>query len=318
MQIPHLNKLALQFKDKPIVFLSITPESRAEIDAFLKKRPMESWVGLTKNHRVLDDYGVTGVGRTFLIDAAGKIAADLTLDKLTAEMLDDLLAQKPITVPKTVPFSSKIRESDNSLSRPVFDVMIRPTTEVGRGSGQGRGKDDLMFKAATIRAIVQMVYVARPTRTSGDLPDDKTRYDVWISLPGATPEALREVARQVVSTAFHVRVRKETKDADVYILSAPNGRPAGLVEAEPRGGIFTGRGKGSLSIEGTLSALAGMVESVTGKPVIDETAITGSFKINLKYQEDVPGSLEDAVRALGFKLEPARRPIEFTIVSKTD
>src|ERR1039458_7098462 len=69
MAIPHLNELAVQFKDRPVVFLSITAESRAEIEPFLKKRPIEGWVGLTKDSKVIEDYGVTGLAHTFLIDA---------------------------------------------------------------------------------------------------------------------------------------------------------------------------------------------------------------------------------------------------------
>ena len=49
--IPHLNELAVQYKDKPIVFLAITPEDRSEIEPFLKKRPIEGWVGIAKAAR---------------------------------------------------------------------------------------------------------------------------------------------------------------------------------------------------------------------------------------------------------------------------
>jgi uncharacterized protein (TIGR03435 family) len=316
MAIPHLNELALQFKDRPVVFLSITAESRAEIEPFLKKRPIEGWVGLTKDSKVIEDYGVTGLAHTFLIDAAGNLAADLTPDKLTGGMLNDLLAQRPITIPTRVPFSSAIRQVDDPLAQPVFDVMIRPTTAIERRGGVGRGNGELMMKAVALRGMLPGLYSVLPTRITGDALEDKTRYDIWISLPGASREAFQVVARDVISAAFHLNVRKETRETDVYLLTAPNGRPPGLVELQPMGGIFSRQGKGSLGLKGPLMSLAHMIEGVVGKPVIDETGIMDSFDIKLTYQDGVNGSLEEAVRGLGLKLEPARRPVEFLTVSK--
>src|ERR1039457_5194390 len=49
--IPHLNDLAEQFKDKPVVFISVTSENEDVVRIFLKNHPMKTWVGL-------DDYEV--------------------------------------------------------------------------------------------------------------------------------------------------------------------------------------------------------------------------------------------------------------------
>jgi uncharacterized protein (TIGR03435 family) len=314
--IPHRNQLAVQFKDKPLVFLSITDEARSVIEPFLKKRPIEGWVGVSKGRKVFEDYGVTGVGRVFLIDAAGKLAADVASYTLSAAILDDLLANRPINVPRTVPFSSAIREVDDTLAPPVFDVMIRPTTALDNRGGVGRGRSDVMFRAMTVRQIVRWAYSARPTRTSDIELDDATRYDVSIALPGATRDAFQQVTRDIVSAAFRVNARKETRDMDVYLLTAPSGRPPGLVEATPTGGILSGGGRGRLKLSGPLMALAGLIENALGKPVIDETGLREAFEIDLKYEAGVPGALEEAVRALGLKLEPARRQIEFLTLTK--
>jgi uncharacterized protein (TIGR03435 family) len=316
MAIPRLNELAVEFKNKPVVFLSITAESRAEIEPFLKKRPIEGWVGLTKDRKVLEDYGVTSLTRTFLIDAEGNLAADLAAYNLTAGMLNDLLARRPVSVPKPVPFSTRIRQLDDSLSPPLFDVMIRPTTAIERGGGVGRGNGELMMKALTPFGMLIQTSAFLPTRITGDAIEDKTRYDLWISLPGASREALQRMALDAICAAFHLNVRKETRDTAVYLLTAPNGRQPGLIEAQPMGfSIFSKQGKGSLKLTGPLLALSHMIENVVGKPVLDQTGIAGSFEIRLTYQDGVPGSLEEAVQSLGLKLEPARRPVEFLAVT---
>ena len=49
--IPHLNDLVEQFKDKPVVFISVTSESEDVVQLFLKSHSMKAWLGL-------DDYEV--------------------------------------------------------------------------------------------------------------------------------------------------------------------------------------------------------------------------------------------------------------------
>lgn len=40
--VPHLNKLADQFKDKPVRFIAITAEAAAAVEPFLKRRPIHA------------------------------------------------------------------------------------------------------------------------------------------------------------------------------------------------------------------------------------------------------------------------------------
>ena len=265
---------------------------------------------------------MTGVGRTFLIDAGGNVAAESAVDKLTTGLLDDLLANRAIPVSNTVSFSERIRSEDDSLAPPIFDVMIRPTTQVENGPGTGRAISELMMRAMTVRGIILQLYMSRPTRMTGDALDDPTRYDVSISQPGASREAFQSVARTIICTAFHINARLETRDTDVYLLTAPEGKPSDLVQIVVPTGQTTfstssRRGKGTLSLKsGGLMSLAGMIEMELAKPVIDETGIRGTYDIKLTWDPNTPGALEEAIRKLGLKLEPARRPIEFLTVTK--
>ncbi|HWC96328.1 MAG TPA: TIGR03435 family protein [Candidatus Sulfopaludibacter sp.] len=317
MAIPHLNELTVQFKEQPVVFLSVTDESSAAVETFLKRRPIEGWIGLARDRKTFADYGVAGVPRTFLIDAAGKLVASVTPNDLTAGLIDDLIAKRPISVPMTVPGSSAFRPSDDPLARPLFDVMIRPTTTLDRSGPVGRAKDSLILKAVTLRGLLGGVYLFPASRITSNAMDENTRYDVWISLPGASLEAFQQVSCDVVRATFDLSVRKETRETDVYVLTAPNGKPPGLVKAEDDGRFTMFGRKGSLSLKGTFGGLGLMMEPLLGKPVVDETGIEGVFNIKVTYRDGVPGSLEEAVRALGLKIEPARRLVEFLAVSKS-
>jgi len=60
--IPHMNELTDHFKDKPIVFISLTNEKQDKIAKFLKeKRAIHGWVGLDTDGSVMKSYGITGI-----------------------------------------------------------------------------------------------------------------------------------------------------------------------------------------------------------------------------------------------------------------
>lgn len=313
-QIPEWNQLATQFKGRPIVFLAVTPENPAAVQLFLKKRPIEGWVGIGD---VAETYGLTGVGHKFLIDADGKVAAIATGKKLTVPLLEDLLAGRPVMFPPDPPrYETKIRTDEPGSAPPVANVIIRPTTVIERGGGTGRGKDEIMFRATPLRIILSSIYRVIPPRIIGEPAEDTTRYDAWISLPGASRETFEAFTRNVVCAGLHVSAEREMRDTEVYLLTAPNGKPPGLVEAVPAGGIVSGLGKGSLKLKGPFLALAGLLERPLGQPVIDETRIDGTYDIKLTYEDGSTDSAIQAVEKLGLKLTKARRPIEFLVVKK--
>ena len=66
--MPDLNELARQFQDRPVQFISVTDEERPVVEAFLRKRPLEGWIGLDPKRRLFQAYGVDGIPQTVLID----------------------------------------------------------------------------------------------------------------------------------------------------------------------------------------------------------------------------------------------------------
>jgi uncharacterized protein (TIGR03435 family) len=80
----------------------------------------------------------------------------------------------------------------------------------------------------------------------------------------------------------------------------------------------------------TLAELAVPLQAFAGRPVIDETGLTGTFDIDLIWtpderlapaatQPDVGISLFAALEEqLGLKLEPARRPFQVRVVQRVE
>jgi uncharacterized protein (TIGR03435 family) len=315
--IPHLNELAEKFKDRPIVFLSVSNEEPAVVEGFLKKRPIGGLVGIAHAESPWKLYGVEGIPATFLIDATGKIAGSTHPEGLSASILEDLMAGRPLSVTLPKPFDFSVaRGGDDSGPAPLLDLLVRPSSN-RNSSGFRTGKNSLAVKGGKLVSILSYLYQMQQTRMTGEPLDDATIYDLSFSIPGTDPESFRSLARDLAAAAFHIKVARETRETDVWILAATDMKPAALVEPASTGGSSWNSGNGSLRMTNfDLSNLARALESAAGKPVLDETGITGKYDIRLTYDKSDPQGAIEAMRKLGFKVEPARRPIEFLAVSK--
>ena len=78
-----------------------------------------------------------------------------------------------------------------------------------------------------------------------------------------------------------------------------------------------------LGINQTIASLAWSLESLLGKPVLDETALTNHYDFELKWTDagdthPAPEALIQAVREqLGLELKAETRPVEVLVVEKT-
>jgi uncharacterized protein (TIGR03435 family) len=304
--IPHFNELAEKFKGRPVVFLSVTDEDPAVVEAFLKKRPIGGWVGIAHAASSVSAYGVDRIPATFLIDATGKLAGNTDPDRLSAPMLEDLIAGRPL---------------------PPVELTIR--TFAGTNSiSSRRGRNSLEMHGMTLRSIVSDLWDIPPSRITGQaLENDRTAYDLSLSIPVARPSDFRSWAREVIAAAFHLKVSREKRDIDVWILAKTSVTPAVL---EPPGAITDFNNVGISPapppavgflfklVNTDVSFIAQFMEGAVGKPVIDETGIAGRYDFYVSYTKAAPEGLIEAMRNSGFKLEPGRRTIEFLAVSQTE
>lgn len=73
-QIPHLNKLHKEYKDKGVLLVSISNESDALVEPFVKQMNMEYLVA--SNSKIGQEFGVTGIPAAFLFGPDGKLIWD--------------------------------------------------------------------------------------------------------------------------------------------------------------------------------------------------------------------------------------------------
>jgi len=304
--IPHLNELAEKFKDRGVVFLSVSEEEPAVVEAFLKKRPISGLVGVAHTKGPLQLYDAGGVPATFLIDAKGKIAGSIDPKMLSPSMLEGLLVGQML---------------------PVVDLKIAalPATSLDL-SGDGTVHNGLVL-TGSLRFIVQNLWDFLGSRISGEPLNDTNTYHVSLTIPGATSANFRPWAQDVIASAFHIKLNRKSRETDVWILAKPDVKPPAL---KPAGTITDLNDMGWYpamppATGGALKLaycpvfiIAQMLEGTIKKPVVDETGITGKYDIQFRYEKPDPEGAIEAMRKAGFKLEPARRTIEYLMVTRAD
>jgi uncharacterized protein (TIGR03435 family) len=317
-EIPHLNALAEKFKGRPIVFLSVTDEDPGVIEAFLKKRPISGLVGIAHAQSPREDYGEV-YPRAVLVDARGNIAGITHPVMLKEAALEDLLAGRPLSVPELLS-PSKTRKGIwiEVIQEPLLNLVLQPSGRSDESSVRAE-RDRLIMKGANARLILSALYDLPPTRMTGQPLESPVLYDLSFQVPGASQTAFRWVAREAVAAALRLKISRETRQTDVWILSKPEAKPAALLDPAYAGGLTWTTSPGSLHLPlCDMAELAQALESATGKPVIDETGITGKYDFSLAYDPSDPNGAIAAMRMLGFKVEAGRRPIEFLVVTKAE
>jgi uncharacterized protein (TIGR03435 family) len=178
----------------------------------------------------------------------------------------------------------------------------------------------------TITDLIVEAYKVKPHQISG--PDwlSMERFDVQAKLPdGAAEEQVPQMLRTMLADRFGLRAHTESRERSAYGLvigkNGPKLQPSTLPpDPEPEKGLATltpsaggtvtssggpagptrmtmGRtGIQMVMLKAKISALADVLTSILGKPVVDRTGLTGYYQIALDIpQEDV----QNVARALG-------------------
>jgi uncharacterized protein (TIGR03435 family) len=327
--ISHLNELAWEFKDRPVQFIAVTDEGENVIAPFLKKKPMHAWIGLDTDKSMFKDYGITSIPHTVVVDKTGRIAAITYPMGLSEQVLNDLLAGKKLalalpTLQKGIRPGEVPDESDRGQPA-LFQVLIQPSSaDYQHGSGvSSSGNGGLTMSGMTVFDVLGRCYGFSDLRilTNSTLPAGK--FDFVVKTPEKDYAAATSWLRQATEAAFGLVAKRQTNDMDVLLLSVAMPTPVGLAPTVSNGGSSYSSGPGQFqAINQGSESIAGTLEYMLGKPVINETGLTNRYDFKLKWtvggdERAVADALTRAVREqLGLRLTAARQPVEVLVVDR--
>ena len=299
--IPHLNDLAEQFKDKLVVFISVTSENEGVVKGFLNNHPMKACVGLDDYEVLNKAFHVEGIPHAVIVDARGRIAAIAHPADIKPENLEEVLAGKKCSLPEpavsTVDKSPDIIGSNQAPA--LFEISIRdhkmPPKYRGAVGMWSRNTNGCEFsgKIATVESALNCIFDKSSSRTliNCKLPDGY--YDFELRAPLGRSNELQNEFIAALRATFGLEARRFTRTMDAYLLTQINTNAPGLRPTEKPGGGGSGgggfRGKGS-----TMKGIADDLESALRKPVFDETGLTGLFDVDMKWKLSEAEQLEAA------------------------
>jgi len=332
--IPHLNELVEQFKDKPVVFISVTSENEDVVRVFLKNHPIKAWVMLDDFETLNKAFHVAGIPHTVIVDASGHIAAITHPGQLKAENLDEVIAGKKSSLPEPEVYTVS-KSSDETVKNEapaLYEISIRDHKMPAKIQGPicmwSHNTNECQFegKIATVESALASVFDAPSTRTimNCKLPDDF--YDFRLRAPEGHSDDLRNQFIAALRSVFGVDVKYTTRMMDVYVMTQINANAPGLREVDKPGG--GGQMAGGFRLRGSdMKGVAGFLEGALKKPVFDETGRTGFFDVDMKWKlseaekrdefKPDPEAVIDAARErLGLELKLVRRPVKILEVSQ--
>ena len=207
-------------------------------------------------------------------------------------------------------------------------VVLRPSKYVNKGdyviassdmSPEGR----LMRRGASFQEILQTAYGFGPEQMvlPSNLP--KGQFDMLLTVPNNS----RELLRAEIKKQYGIVAHPETRDTDVLVLRVVSTNAPGI-KISAGGGPNIWENRGSLKLIGykiTDSSgydIAHVIGSFYNLPVIDETGLTNTYDVDVKWNGNMKGNagrkeFDNVMRdQLGLELVPDRRPVEMLVVEK--
>lgn len=311
---PHINEMSQRFKDKPVRFIAITSEDASIVEPFLKRRIMKTWIGLDTDQSTMKAYSVKFFPTTIVIDREGKVAAITQPKRVTEQILNDLLDGKSIAVkePPSAPVSPVEKQKGPEEVKPLFAVTIKPseskvtTWSLNKGRFNGR---------LTVKTALSIVHDVSEARIVGPPALEANHYVITASITDGTLDDIKQVLGKALETSFRVKVHRETREVDAFVLTAPQKHEIRLRRSTSEIGHWSDDQGVMAAAAAPFRALVDGIEAVLKRPVFDETGLEGKFDWDLLFDANNPDSIAEAIRKdLGLELKPASKPIELLIV----
>lgn len=320
--IPHLNELVEKFASRQIQFISITDETDVDlVKRFLEGHPIRGWIAFDEDAGTFKRYAMGGRPQTLLVDRSGNVRALTNPAKVTPQVLEDLLADKPLNIPEPESRSRPALGLEPNAPPPLLQVLIRPAapTEVsGTSPISGIEKDGRYDSyGQTLRAILSDAYQIPESRVDAPEWCSKTRYDFSVVTPQHGEDLRWPLVKQVLAGVFQLKLHEEIKATPVYAVRRVAGQEPKLrVATSPGKTGYWNPLKGEVeSIGGAVSSIIRVTQFVLSDEVLDETGLTGRYDFDLKWDGREPKSIILAIHEqLGLELAIEHRALNHLVV----
>ncbi|MGC3958229.1 MAG: redoxin domain-containing protein [Verrucomicrobiota bacterium] len=290
--IPHLNALAEQFSNRPVVFLAVTDDNADHAKDFLLRKPMNAWVAIDGAlGATREAFDVVGIPHTVIVAPAGNIAAITHPAKLKAEHLEEVLSGKPCSLPPPEPIADNNDEevSVAAVAKPrILEFAITGPFPRPRGAfnsiAWNESHTEFQAEKAYLRNALSGYFGINEKFVveTAKLPDGL--YNIKVFGPTNWAMNLKAQFRSAFEAAFGLSVQTNQCEVEVYVMTRGDGTNAPNLKlaTKPGGG---GGQPGGFRLNGSrMDSIAWMFQDKLDRPVINEVASTNLWGADLRWK----------------------------------
>lgn len=300
--IPHLNQLAERFSGKPVVFISVTDESEADVRAFLQDHPMRAWIAPEAGAGLFKAFRVFARPHTVLIGRDGKVAAFTTPSEVTEETVLALLSSK-------IPAPAAQGGETAAPAEPLAEFYIGRSTSPSGSADYGEGR----MSARGMPLKYALAYLLGGADRFDVKPGAEAAmagsYDIRLSVPPGRAAMKKEFFLKGLETALGLKVKESFREADVLVLKLAPGGPINVKET----GVYADTRVNGMVLEAAgsgFTVLAQALAETLREPVLDETKDRKIYKFTFDRGDDNPRVISAQLqKQLGLRLERLRRKV---------
>lgn len=214
-----------------------------------------------------------------------------------------------------------------------FDVASIKRNETGGERHVGSTSPGGLYTATnfTLKQLISRAYAVGGAQIEGgpgwidtDAFDINARADTPLHL---SREEVRPCLQALLAERFHLAIHREIKQGAVYSLTVAKNGPKLKQHSGPGApGIGISTDSGKATIIGTNTSMASLAEYLSGqagRPVLNNTGLTGAYDIRVVWAIDQANLSEASVftaiqEQLGLKLGATKGPIETIIIDRAE
>lgn len=343
--------------DEEVLRTGSEPETYAEgmlkVCELYVRSPLESVAGVTGANLKKRIEAIMNNGPTFELNFAKKAA--LAIAGILAVAIPVILGVMNVPALRAQAQADQrfevasIRRAEipaNPNGVPVF-----PTT-----GGVGTSSPlRITYRGTWLFSLIAEAFGVRADQITGPEWVNKDRWDIVANIPeGATKEQFKIMLGNLLQDRFHLRFHMGSKDRPVYVLRvgkngpkfketarvADDATPAKAGAPDASGfPVLSPNYKGSVGMPGPdgmflvgqdvpLTQIAGWFEGKAGRPIVDETGLTGRYDVKIHFEwmsrrpatapSSAPSVFTAVEEQLGLKLESATRSFPQFIIDSID
>ena len=200
-----------------------------------------------------------------------------------------------------------------TMSREASPRWVRFSIGPSSGESVWINTSRIQGDGVSLKTAIATAYDMPPVRVIGPEWLGRTRYAINAVVGVEEEASFRSLLQEELKERLRLATHVEMRPFDVLVLTAA-GTPRLQTAAGRSTGIWIDKREARLR-ETPMPGLASTLQSVIGRPVIDETGITGTYNFDLRWEDDKLAALTALVRdRYGLELTPVTREMEALIV----